>query len=155
VAARYVSEVFADYFQIWIVCEQARNSEHSFLFSGQHLSNRVWTDPGLIIMFTERNMTVPVVVEVQDSKPENDFAEWDHVTEASLDVPSGIIEMEGCGGHNPMQVQVKSGLYRVRMYQTGLGMLSENGLEGNDHYKIVLWPDVLIPPTVLKKWEPN
>lgn len=147
--------MFADYFQIWIVCEQARDMEQSFLFSDQHLADRVWTDPGMIIMFTERNMMVPVVIEVYDSKPGNDFAEWDHVTEASLDVPSGTVDVEGCGAHNPMQFRVESGLYRVRMYQAGLGTLSEDGLEGDDHYKIALWPDPLIAPTVLKRWEPK
>ena len=32
-------------------------------------------------------------------------------------------------------------MYRARIYYGGLNSLSEDGLEGDDHYRVVLWPD--------------
>lgn len=52
--------------------------------------------PGVIGVGTVRNMDVPVELEVLYSQPDDNLEEWDHVTEASLDVPSGRIIIAGC-----------------------------------------------------------
>jgi hypothetical protein len=35
---------------------------------------------------------------------------------------------------------VAAGTYRVRLHGSGLGTLSADGLDGDDRYRIVLWP---------------
>ena len=41
-------------------------------------------------------------------------------------------------------------MYRARIYYGKLDALSEDGLEGEDHYRVVLWPGDPTPPVVLK-----
>ena len=98
-------------------------------------------------------MTVPVVVEVHDSEPSHDLAEWDHVTECSIDVPSGRLAILGCTDYLPdaARIQIPAGCYRVRVLHGGLGTLSEDGLEGDDHYKVVLWRGSPQDVTVVKQ----
>jgi hypothetical protein len=39
------------------------------------------------------------------------------------------------------ETRVTPGTYRVRHHSTGLDTISEEALNGNDHYRILLWPD--------------
>ena len=48
---------------------------------------------------------------------------------------------------------VQPGTFRVRLSASGLNSLSTDGLEGDDHYLVQLWPDAPIEPVVLKQWE--
>lgn len=47
---------------------------------------------------------------------------------------------------------VSPGSYRVRVYYGGLNTLSADGLDGEDYYQVVLWPEKYRSPAVLKKW---
>ena len=42
--------------------------------------------PGTIGVGTVRNVTVPVVVEITDVKPDDDLNDWDQVTECSIEI---------------------------------------------------------------------
>lgn len=144
--------IFADYFQLWLEAVEAKPLPRDFRFEDRHLRERVWTDTGLLILFTARNMIVPVEVEIAASAPEDDFAAWDHVVEASIATASGQFELSGCGGFNPHPLDVAPGSYRVRMYHQLLGSLSEDGLNGSDQYRIVLWNSSSAGMVVLKQW---
>lgn len=45
------------------------------------------------------------------------------------------------------RVSLLPGSYRARIYYAHLDSLSEDGLDGNDEYRVVLWP---APPSGLK-----
>jgi hypothetical protein len=78
------------------------------------------------------------------------------VAEASLELPSGNLEIHECTGGSIDQITVAPGSYRVRAYFGALSELSEDGLEGNDHYRLVLWPAPFKPVLVLKQFRaPN
>jgi hypothetical protein len=97
-------------------------------------------------------MTVPVDVEVRESAPEHMLSSWDHVVECSMDVTSGRIVIAGCTDYFPdaARVAVQPGHYRVRVFYGKLDALSEDGLDGEDNYTVVLWPGQPIEPVVLK-----
>ncbi len=120
----------------------------------QLVTNMIAVAPGIIGIGTARNMTVPVHVDLLDRHPDDDFDSWDHVTEASLDVPSGQMVIAGCSDYFPeaTRVWVTPGSYRVRIYSRGLGSISENGLEGDDQYHMVIWSEEHSSPKILKKW---
>jgi hypothetical protein len=67
---------------------------------------------------TVRNMSVPVLVEVSDGKPVEDWSNWDHVNECTLDVQSGRIIVAGCTDHFPdaARIDVLPGSYRAQIY---------------------------------------
>jgi hypothetical protein len=108
---------------------------------------------GTVGIGTARNVTVPVTVEVLPAPPQDALDGWDHVAEASLDAPSGILVISGCTDYLPdaPRISVPTGSPRVRAYYGGLDTLSEYGLDGDDHYRVVVWPSSPGPVEVLKR----
>ena len=49
------------------------------------------------------------------------------------------------------RIPVTPGMYVVRVYYGGLDTIRDLGLEGDDHYRVVLWPGPARPVTVLKR----
>ena len=85
-------------------------------------------------------MTVPVTVEIVDAEPSLDIDAWDHVAEASLHLPTGRLQLHECTGGAVADLEVAPGWYRVRSCHGGLDSIDSAGLDGNDHYHLVLWP---------------
>jgi hypothetical protein len=110
--------------------------------------------PGNIFVGTVRNMTVPVDVEIHEAEPVDNLDSWDHVNECSIEIKSGRIAIAGCTDYYPdaPRITISPGIYRARIYYGDLEALSDDGLEGDDHYQVILWPSVFKPPIVLKQW---
>jgi len=149
-------ELFADYHQFYLQDEQAEG-DLSNSWTEQAVSNMLAFAPGVIGVRTVRNMDVPVEVEVLDSQPDDNFNAWNHVTEARLEVPSGRIIIAGCTDYFPdaARITVQPGTYKARIYYGALDSVDEElGLDGDDHYRVVLWLDTnKIEPKILKRWE--
>ena len=142
----YKFNLSADYFQFYLQDEQS-NGDLSHSWTEQALSNMLAIAPGVVGVATVRNMDVPVEVEVLDSQPDNNFEAWNHVTEASV---------AGCTDYFPdaARITVEPGTYRVRVYYGGLDSVDVWKLDGDDHYKVVLWLNADIAETkVLKRWK--
>ncbi|MGI8550528.1 MAG: hypothetical protein ACR2PL_06990 [Dehalococcoidia bacterium] len=97
---------------------------------------------------------VPVKVELYTNEPEEELSGWDHVAEASLEIITGHVAVVGCfdGLVGAPRIALTSGTYAVRIFSGGLDTLNGNGIDGDDHYRVVLWPDGYRPPRVLKRW---
>jgi hypothetical protein len=133
--------LFADYFQFYIQ-DEAATGDLSRSWDEEATARMLAIAPGTIGIGTARNMDVPVAVEIRDQEPGDDLPEWDHVVEATLDVASGRIIVAGCSDYLPdaMRIVVPPGSYRVRVSYGALDTLSEDGLSGDDHYRVQLWP---------------
>jgi len=105
-----------------------------------------------VVIQPSRNMTVPVEIEVSDVPPTLAFENWDHVAEASIELPSGRLEIHECTGGSIDVLPVAPGTYRVRAYFGGLDTLSDDGLDGDDQYSIFLWPAPFAPIEILKQY---
>jgi tetratricopeptide (TPR) repeat protein len=149
-------ELFADYLQFYLQDEQSQGNL-SNSWTKKAVSDMLAVAPGVVGVGTVRNMNVPVEVEVLDSQPNDDFDEWHHVTEASLEVPSRHIIIAGCTDYLPDAacITVQPGTYKVRIYYGALDSVDEElGLDGDDHYRVVLWLDAgKVEPKVLKRWK--
>jgi hypothetical protein len=161
--ATYHYDIFADYHQIYLedcgICHArtaldgrdpaVRASEIdawvATLLTKEAHARHLGVAHGTLCILTARNSTVPLDVEVCPTPLEPDpgeFAAWDQVMEASLDLPSGCLEVSGVGDVLGLrQVQVESGTYRARIYYGGVDTVSKDRLQGADHYRAVLWPD--------------
>jgi hypothetical protein len=148
----YNYTLFADYHQFYLQDEEA-DGDLSDSWNEQDL---LAVAPGTIGVGAVRDMDVPVEVEIRDSEPVDDLAEWDHVMECGIEVPSGRIVVAGCTDYFPdaARIPVKPGKYRARIYYGDLESLSEDGLEGDDHYKVVLWPSEDMSVRVVKRGAP-
>jgi hypothetical protein len=106
--------------------------------------------PGMIAVGTTSQMTVPVQIQVSHDRPKEDLSKWDAVVESGIVTPSGVLFLKGSGDAFGERIEVASGCYGARVYYGGQGT---SDLEGNDYYKIVLWPLFQYSVRVLKRWK--
>jgi hypothetical protein len=133
--------LLADFYQFYLQDEEA-DGDLSTAWTEQAVNDLLAVAPGTIGVGTVGNMHVPVELEIRVSIPTDDLNGWDHVTECGIEVPSGKIVVAGCTDYFPdaARVEIPPGNWRVRIYYGGLNSLSEDGLDGDDHYRVVLWP---------------
>ena len=144
--------LFADYFQFYIQ-DEAATGDLSQAWNEEATDRLLALAPGTVGIGTVRNMDVPVTVDILEHAPEDDFSEWDHVVEAGLDVASGRIVIAGCTDYFPdaKRVEVPPGTYRVRASYGALDTLSEDGLSGDDRYRLQLWRATSTAVRILKQ----
>jgi hypothetical protein len=133
-------DLFADYHQFLV---------HDSACDWEDLPDR-WTDETVEAMFiqgdgyvavgTARDMTVPVEVRIDESEKELPNGGWDRIACGELEVPTGEIVVTGVtdGARSGGRLKVAPGEYRVRVLFAGLDSLSEDGLDGDDHYVVEL-----------------
>jgi hypothetical protein len=144
--------LFADYFQFYIQ-DEAANGDLSESWNEEATARLLAVAPGTIGIGTVRDMDVPVAVEIHEQEPNDDRSDWDHVVEAELNVTSGRIVLAGCTDYFPdaKRVQVQVGSYRARVSYGKLQTLSEDGVSGEDHYRVQLWLGPPMPVRVVKQ----
>lgn len=146
-------EVFADYHQFYL-WDRGMTDRAPENYTEEDVRNRMKTGPHVVVIQPARNGTVPVAVEVHDADPGFALAEWDHIAEASLHLPTGQFQVHECTGGPVAEFEVEPGWYRVRSLGGGFATIDESGTAGGDHYRAVLWP---APPSelrVIKQWVP-
>lgn len=145
-------EVFADYNSFVVQDENAR-FEPDPAWTRALLADLIAIAPGAVGVGTARAMTVPVTVEIRAGDPGQDFEGWDHVTQASLHTTSGrlLVSMFDARRQIP-RIPLAPGTYAARVYYGGFRTISADGLDGDDHYRVVLWPGIDQAPEVLKRY---
>ena len=149
---RQALEIFADYHQFYLWDERVA-PEAPTDWTDADVAHRLKAGPHVVVVSPIRNMTVPVEVEVHLCEPPFNPEAWDHIAECSLDLPSGELQVHECTGGPVADFKVQPGTYRVRAFYGDLDSLSANGLEGRDHYRVVLWPAPPRELVVLKQWK--
>jgi hypothetical protein len=144
--------LFADYFQFYLQDESA-DGNLSESWNEEAVTRLLAVAPGTVGVGTVRNMDVPVSIEVLDSAPPLELEQSDHVVECTILVQGSRIVVAGCTDYFPdaARIEVAPGTYRVRVGYEGLASISEDGLSGNDSYKLQLWQAAAIEPRVLKQ----
>jgi hypothetical protein len=144
-------EIFADYHQFYIQDEPA-DSDLSMAWTDKATAELLAVVPGVIGVGTVRNVEVPVEIEVLTSEPFLELDRWDRVNDCSIVLNSDKLVIAGCTDYFPdaKRIKLSPGCYRVRVLYGGLATLSTDGLEGEDHYRLQLWPGPAIEPVVVK-----
>jgi hypothetical protein len=145
-------EVFADYHQFYL-WDQGMAPEAPVDYDDDDVERRIKTALHVFVIQPERNMTVAVEVEVHDTEPTYAPDEWDHIAEASLHLPTGQLQVHECTGGAVANFDIAPGWYRVRSFHGGFDTIEETALEGNDHYRAVLWPAPPASLQVIKQWK--
>jgi hypothetical protein len=143
--------IVADYHQFYL-WDQGESPDAPTDYTDEDTLRRIKTGPFVVVVQPERDMDVPFELEIMAGPPDPDLDVWDHVAEASLDLPSGRLEIHECTGGSIDVLAVPPGTYRVRTHHGGLRTLSEDRLDGDDHYRIVLWPAPFAELAVLKQY---
>jgi hypothetical protein len=144
-------QIFAAYHQFYL-WDGGMNCSAPEDYTDEDVRNMVKVAPNVVVIQAVRNMTVPVEIEVHKDDPGVDMSCWDHVAECGLDLPTGRLHVEECTGGAVLTLKLSPGSYRVRALFACLGELSDDGLDGNDWYRVVLWPGPIRPLLVAKQW---
>lgn len=145
------AEVFADYNQFYL-WDRGTNPEAPVDYTDEDVERRIKTGPNVVVIQPERNMAVAVEIEIHDGEPPLVPGDWDHIGEASLHLPTGQLQVHECTGGPVADFVVEPGWYRVRSFHGGLNTISPDGLEGEDHYRVVLWPAPAADVAVAKQY---
>lgn len=143
----YKFEIFADYFQFYLQ-DETLGADLGDSWTEEALNDLLVVTPEMIAVGTARNMTVPVEIVIASTVLDEDIALYDKVNECSLNLPTGQLVISGGSDYFPdaPRIAVTPGTYRARIYYKNLSKLSENELEGEDSYKVVLWPHATFAP---------
>ncbi|MDQ3687197.1 MAG: hypothetical protein M3430_16600 [Acidobacteriota bacterium] len=134
--------------------DQETNPEAPVDYTEEDVLRRIKAGPNVVVIQPERNMEVPVEVEVHDVEPGYVPDEWEHIVEASLHLPTGRLQVHECTGGVVAEFKVEPGWYRVRSFHGGFDTIAEYGAEGEDYYRVVLWPAPPAEVVVVKQWVP-
>lgn len=84
---RFEYKLFADYHQFYLQ-DECVTGDLSESWTQEAVDRLLAVARGTIGVGTVRNMTVPVVVEVADTEPDEDTTKWDQVNECDFEVQS-------------------------------------------------------------------
>ncbi len=121
--------------------------------SHQAFDDRLGMVPNTTVVYTECYGPVKGELTIIESPPvSSNFSSYDHVVEGALSIGSGILKVVDCPFNTTeLELKVNPGNYRVRVYSSNLA--SVVGDEGNDYYKIEMWPSDDMERRVLKRYE--
>ena len=138
---KYSFSLFADYYQFYLQ-DEAVSGDLSDAWTPDAVDRLLALAPGVIGVGTVRNLDVPVEVEILSGPPDDDLSTWDRVNECSIWFTTERAVIAGCTDYFPdaARIAIRPGEYRARVYYGGLESLSPDGVDGNDHYRIALWP---------------
>jgi ribosomal protein S13 len=154
----------ADYHQIYIHSYEGEEEDEDGYGHTGHVrgaskdareSGRfVGVRPGFIDMLTpgQYNMETPMRLEIWSAEPPDDRDDWDHEVDADFDVPDGQIGFfaPACSATT---ADVPAGRYRVRISGRGFTELGNAGSNGDDSYRLRLWPrGEQQDPALRKRW---
>ena len=149
---RAALQVFADYNQFYVQDGEV-NPPAPEDWTDIDISNRAKVAQNVVVVCPLRNMLVPVELEVHGEKPSIQLSRWDHVVLCDLELPSGRLQVHECTGGELLNWAVAPGHYQVALLYSGLGTLSQDGLQGEDKYHVLLWPGSAQPLQVLRSWQ--
>jgi hypothetical protein len=148
-------EIFADYFQFYLWDKGMEPVAPTDYTNEDTMRNLIKTAPHVVAILPRRNMTVKTVVEIHDVEPPLSPQSWDHIAEVSLHLPTGELEVHECTGGPVTEFRMTGGWYRVRAHYGGFDTIDESGLEGDDHYLVVLWPAPEGQLQIIRQWRPE
>ncbi|MGC4997384.1 hypothetical protein [Streptomyces sp. DT195] len=151
--------LFADYFQLHVMDEDAED-DLGEAWTQEAVSDGLAVSRQTLGIGTAVDMDVTVTVELLGRPPGDDSDAFDHVVEASIEVPTGRIAVLGCTDYLPdaARFEVPEGFVRVRASRTNLAnvrLSDEEGYddpEGMEQVHLRIWPAPHSAPAVIKRW---
>ncbi|WP_327351446.1 hypothetical protein [Streptomyces sp. NBC_01304] len=151
--------LFADYFQIH-VCDEDADGDLGDAWTTEAVADQLAVAEDALGIGTVVNVNVSVTVEILPHEPSEDSSEFDHVVEASVDVPSGRLSVMGCSDYGPdaAAFEVPEGWNRVRASRSNLARAAQADIdsakspETTERIRIQVWPAPELPSRIVKRW---
>lgn len=155
-------ELFADYYQIHLF-DDGSVSDLGDAWTDEAVRDGLAVATDTMAVGTTVNVNVAVTLEVLEVAPEDDdSAEFDHVVEGSLQVPSGQLIVMGCTDYEPEAARfgMAAGPVRVRVARSNLAEAERLDMDSDDdpatmeRLRLQVWPAPLDDLVVIKRWKP-
>jgi hypothetical protein len=143
---------FTEYYQFYIQDSQTTSATGDTNFwNAEADKNRLAVVEGLLGVTVGKYAEIKVEVRVLTSKPmDHDYP--DHVVEASLNLPSGILQVKCCTNFDTqLELHLEKGCYRVRV--SSFKLYTIKGDEGDDSYIVEIWKSRAAKTKVLTKYK--
>ncbi len=122
-------------------------------YSQEDVDKRIKVGPHVVVIQPDGDTAhVPVSIEIHDAEPSPDLQEWDHIAEASLNLPTGQLQVHECTGGPVDDFQVDKGWYRVRSFHGGLDSVHDGKSDAADFYRVALWPSPPDEVRIIKRY---
>lgn len=154
IIASYQLDITVDYNQFFL-----EDSEHEpdpeeleTLSDEEACARHVGSVPGLLNVHTAKYYgVVHLEVIVRRDQPDDILTLWDNVAEVSIEVPSGYLVVYAPSGDfdESPHLAIPPDTYRARVYASGVETVDEYMEEGEDYYRVVLWPGPFRDPALL------
>ena len=135
--------MFAEHYQFYVYDANADIGELSVFWDEDSRENMVLLGSTIVGVGTARHLDVPIELEIYKEEPKTEsLDDYDQVARCSLEVPTGTIMISGATEdiYEAQTFDVEPGIYGMRIYYGGLSLIDEEGFEGEDFYKIAVWP---------------
>jgi hypothetical protein len=118
----------------------------------EDFNTRLIANENALIIFTQSYGKVKgEIALVEKPVQDADFSKYDHVVECGIKVGSGELQILSWPGvDNEMSIQLKAGNYRVRVYSSNFKSVIDD--DGDDYYRIEVWPSDNMERKVLKQY---
>jgi hypothetical protein len=152
--------LFADYFQVHVL-DEASETVLDQAWNDGTLDDRIVVLRDILGIRTEVNVDVEVDVEWSMEPPYLDAGRFDHVAEASVEIPSGRMIVMGCSDYLPdaHRLEVIPGWVRIRVQKSNLRNAVEAGIDSDqcaetiERIRIDAWPADPSGIDVIKRWQ--
>jgi hypothetical protein len=150
--ASYQFDIHVDHNQLFLEDDDAEwgDEDLDLLYSDESRACHLGaTTSRLSLMTAKWYGTVRLEVILRSDPPDSDFTGWDNVAEASIEIRSGCLAVSGPETYETgARVRLPPGTYRVRVYAGGIETVKDL-TDGQDHYRVVMWPGPYQAPALL------
>jgi len=154
-SGKYRLDFFTKHNQFYL-CDSAykSNTGSDTFWTPEAYHDRLGVDYDILGIGIESYGHVKADLEILDSAdPQTDFSQYDHVVEAGITIQSGLLQVLNFPDYKSyLKLIITPGKYHVRVYSSGLSNVDPEADEGQDHYKITIWPDSRMERKVLKQF---
>ncbi|MBY0357140.1 MAG: hypothetical protein K2W82_03990 [Candidatus Obscuribacterales bacterium] len=153
--------VFADNFQFHIQ-DATAEGEYPETLNDDLITSFLALGDKVVAIGTVRDLDVEVTIEIfdepldqEDIEEEPDTDGFDQVAQCNIDLPSGRFFVAGPVEdiEHAKKIEVKPGSYGMRIFWKDLHSVDTVGFEGDDSYRIMMWPDTEFEPRLIKMWK--
>lgn len=148
---KYLLDFYTQYNQFHIVDQLFPVNTDGDFWSESAYADRLAVNEGILGVRSE--CYGPIKGEINIIEMANnayDSSDYDHIVEASIEIKSGVLEVQDCPASSvQLAISLTAGFYTVRIYSSNLD--SVDGDEGEDYYKIEIWPENKKLRQVLKR----
>ncbi|RZJ80836.1 MAG: hypothetical protein EOO47_06285 [Flavobacterium sp.] len=149
---KYFLDFYTQYSQFYLVDKSSDQNTSDDFWDEDAFEDRLAINDGILGVGTECYGPIKGEVEILEKENSNiDFSDYDHIVEASLQINSGALQIQDCPNSSiQLEVILPENCYSVRIYSSNLA--SVEGDEGDDYYRIEIWPAPPIRRKVLKRF---